>query len=157
MPESSSSQKARPSLTEGPITKTLILFSLPILLGNVLQSLNGSINTIWIGKYLGEVALAATSNANIIMFFLISSIFGIAMAAVILIGQNLGAKKVHEAKQVVGTSTVFFLRIIDRRRYIGLVLLLNHIGLDEYPGRCKRVCRYLYAYYVRRCSVHVWL
>ncbi|CAN7600353.1 MATE family efflux transporter [Paenibacillus sp. LjRoot56] len=109
MTESSSSQKARPTLTEGPITKTLILFSLPILLGNVLQSLNGSINTIWIGKYLGEVALAATSNANIIMFFLISSIFGIAMAAVILIGQNLGAKKVQEAKKVVGTSTVFFL------------------------------------------------
>lgn len=101
--------KARPSLTEGPIAKTLILFSLPILLGNVLQTLNGSINAVWIGKYLGEGALAATSNANIIMFFLISSIFGFAMAAVILIGQNLGAKKTHEAKKVVGTSTVFFL------------------------------------------------
>lgn len=100
--------KARPSLTEGPIAKTLILFSLPILLGNVLQTLNGSINAVWIGKYLGEGALAATSNANIIMFFLISSIFGFAMAAVILIGQNLGAKKTHEAKKVVGTSTVFF-------------------------------------------------
>lgn len=61
--------KARPSLTEGPIAKTLILFSLPILLGNVLQTLNGSINAVWIGKYLGEGALAATSNANIIMFF----------------------------------------------------------------------------------------
>ncbi|MZQ85663.1 MATE family efflux transporter [Paenibacillus sp. 5J-6] len=100
--------KARPSLTEGPIAKTLILFSLPILLGNVLQTLNGSINAVWIGKYLGEGGLAATSNANIIMFFLISSIFGFAMAAVILIGQNLGAKKTHEAKKVVGTSTVFF-------------------------------------------------
>ncbi|NOV02452.1 MATE family efflux transporter [Paenibacillus planticolens] len=102
------SAKARPSLTEGPIAKTLILFSLPILLGNVLQTLNGSINAVWIGKYLGEGALAATSNANIIMFFLMSSIFGFAMAAVILIGQNLGAKKTHEAKKVVGTSTVFF-------------------------------------------------
>ncbi|MBP1967733.1 MATE family efflux transporter [Paenibacillus aceris] len=100
--------KAKPSLTEGPITKTLILFSLPILLGNVLQTLNGSINAVWIGKYLGEGALAATSNANIIMFFLMSSIFGFAMAAVILIGQNLGAKKTQEAKKVVGTSTVFF-------------------------------------------------
>ncbi|TNJ64458.1 MATE family efflux transporter [Paenibacillus hemerocallicola] len=98
----------RPSLTEGPIAKTLFLFSLPILLGNVLQSLNGSINAVWIGKFLGEQALAATSNANILMFLLISSIFGIAMAAVILIGQNLGAKRVEEAKRVVGTSVVFF-------------------------------------------------
>ncbi|CAG7645060.1 MATE family efflux transporter [Paenibacillus allorhizosphaerae] len=100
--------KARPVLTEGPIGKTLFLFSLPILLGNVLQSLNGSINSIWVGKFLGETALAATSNANIIMFFLLSLIFGISMAAVILVGQNLGAQKVDEAKRVVGTSTVFF-------------------------------------------------
>ncbi|OXM88392.1 MATE family efflux transporter [Paenibacillus rigui] len=104
----SDKKAGRPLLTEGPIAKTLFLFSLPILLGNVLQSLNGSINSIWVGKFLGEQALAATSNANIIMFLLISAIFGIAMAAVILIGQNLGAKRVDEAKKVVGTSTVFF-------------------------------------------------
>jgi putative MATE family efflux protein len=105
---SSKPANGRPSLTEGPIAKTLFVFSLPILLGNVLQTLNGSINAIWIGNYLGEQALAATSNANILMFLLVSAVFGIAMAAVILIGQNLGAKKVEEAKRVVGTSTVFF-------------------------------------------------
>ncbi|WNQ09063.1 MATE family efflux transporter [Paenibacillus aurantius] len=102
-------QKNRPSLTEGPIARTLLFFSLPILLGNVLQSLNGSINAIWIGNFLGETALAATSNSNLIMFFLISAIFGLAMASVILVGQNLGARRVDEAKKVVGTSTVFFL------------------------------------------------
>jgi Na+-driven multidrug efflux pump len=50
----SNPKAARPSLTEGPIAKTLFLFSLPILMGNVLQSLNGSINAIWIGKFLGS-------------------------------------------------------------------------------------------------------
>lgn len=105
---SSKPQGGQLSLTEGPIGKTLFVFSLPILLGNVLQSLNGSINSMWIGNILGEQALAATSNANILMFLLISAIFGIAMAAVILIGQNLGAKRVDEAKKVVGTSAVFF-------------------------------------------------
>jgi putative MATE family efflux protein len=100
--------KGRPVLTEGPIGKTLFLFSLPILFSNVLQSLNGSINSVWVGKFLGETALAATSNANIIMFFLLSLIFGISMAAVILVGQNLGAQKVDEAKRVVGTSATFF-------------------------------------------------
>lgn len=123
---SSNSKTGKPSLTEGPIGKTLFLFSLPILFGNVLQSLNGSINTIWIGKYLGEQALAATSNANILMFLLISAIFGIAMAAVILIGQNLGAKRVDEAKKVVGTSTVFFLVLSLLVALIG-VLFSSHI------------------------------
>jgi putative MATE family efflux protein len=95
-------------LISGPIAKTLFFFAMPVLLGNVLQSLNGSINSIWVGKFLGENALAATSNANIIMFFLLSTIFGIGMAATILIGQSIGAKNVPQAKRVVGTSALFF-------------------------------------------------
>ncbi|NGQ96713.1 MATE family efflux transporter [Brevibacillus sp. SYP-B805] len=95
-------------LTEGPIGKTLFFFALPVLLGNVLQSLNGSINSIWVGRFLGEQALAATSNANIIMFFLLSWIFGVGMAATILIGQSIGADNLQQAKRVVGTSAVFF-------------------------------------------------
>jgi len=53
-------------LINGPIGSTLLAFALPTLGSNVLQSLNGSINTIWVGRFLGENALAATSNANII-------------------------------------------------------------------------------------------
>jgi putative MATE family efflux protein len=107
----STEEKVKPQdnkLITGPITKTLFFFAMPILLGNVLQSLNGSVNSIWVGKFLGENALAATSNANIIMFFLLSTIFGIGMAATILIGQNIGAKNILKAKRVVGTSALFF-------------------------------------------------
>lgn len=100
--------KGSPVLTEGPIAKTLFFFSLPMLLGNVLQSLNGTINSIWVGKFLGEAALTAASNGNLIMFFLLSSIFGVTMAATILIGQSVGAQDAAGAKRIVGTSTVFF-------------------------------------------------
>ena len=58
-------------LTQGPITRTLLAFAVPILAGNVLQSLNGSVNAVWVGKYLGEAALTATANANILLFVLI--------------------------------------------------------------------------------------
>ena len=58
--------KPNTALTEGAILKTLFLFSLPILAGNVLQSLNGSVNAVWVGRFLGEAALTATSNANTI-------------------------------------------------------------------------------------------
>ena len=53
-----------PQLTEGPITRTLLLFALPTLGANVLQSLNGSINSIWGGRFLGEQAPAATISGN---------------------------------------------------------------------------------------------
>lgn len=109
------------SLTEGPIGKKLIVFALPLLMGNVLQSLNGTINAIWVGNYLGESAFAATSNANNIMFFLLSLVFGIGMASTILIGQSIGAQDEKQAKRVVGTSALFFLLLSLVITVIGLV------------------------------------
>ena len=95
-------------LTQGPIARTLLVFSLPILAGNVLQSLNGSVNAVWVGKYLGEAALTATANANIIMFLLIGLVFGVGMAATILVAQNMGAKNIAQARTVIGSSATFF-------------------------------------------------
>jgi len=89
----------------------MVRFALPILFANILQSLNGSVNSIWVGRYLGEAALTATSNANTVMFLLIGAAFGIALAATILIGQCIGANDIAEAKKVVGTSATFFAAI----------------------------------------------
>lgn len=96
------------SLTEGPVGKTLLVFALPILASNILQSLNGSVNAIWVGRYLGGAALTATSNANTILFFIVGLVFGIGMAASILVGQSIGAKNREQAKRVIGTSAGFF-------------------------------------------------
>ncbi|PPU78179.1 MATE family efflux transporter [Xanthomonas cucurbitae] len=95
-------------LTEGPIGKRLLLFAMPILAGNIAQSLNGSINAIWVGRYLGEAALTAAANANSILFFLVGSVFGIGMASTILIGQAMGARDIAQARKVMGTSASFF-------------------------------------------------
>jgi MATE family, multidrug efflux pump len=103
----------RPSsaLVDGPLARTLFFFTLPILASNVMQSLNGSVNSIWVGHYLGEAALTATSNANTILFFLLALVFGIGMASTILVGQSIGAHDVAQAKRVVGTSATFFVGV----------------------------------------------
>ncbi|MNK36844.1 Multidrug export protein MepA [compost metagenome] len=101
--------KAPLDLTTGPIGRNLFLFALPILAGNIAQSLNGSVNAIWVGRFLGEAALTATANANNIMFFMIGSVFGIGMAATILIGQAMGARDIGQARRVMGTSATFFI------------------------------------------------
>ena len=98
-----------PLLTEGPIARTLLLFALPILGSTVLQSLNASINAMWIGHFLGESALSAASNATQIIFLLLSTVFGVSMACTILVGQAMGARNIAEAKRVVGTGAGFFL------------------------------------------------
>jgi len=110
------------TLTEGSIPVGLFRFSLPILFANILQSLNGSVNSIWVGRYLGEAALTATSNANTVMFLLIGAAFGIAMAATILIGQCIGANNLRETRRVVGTSATFFAAISIAMGIAGLVL-----------------------------------
>ena len=91
-------------LTQGPIAKTLLVFALPTLISSILQSLNGTINAIWIGRFLGESALAATSNANMIMFLLMSFVFGFGMASTVLIGQAFGRKDVDGGRRVIGTA-----------------------------------------------------
>jgi putative MATE family efflux protein len=110
------------SLTEGSISRGLFQFALPILLANVLQTLNGSVNSIWVGRFLGEAALTATSVANTVMFVLIAAAFGIAMAATILLGHSIGANDMPEAKRIVGTSATFFLGISVAMAIIGLVI-----------------------------------
>jgi len=107
------------NLTEGPIGRNLFAFALPILAGNIAQSLNGSVNAVWVGRFLGEEALTATANANNIMFFLIGSVFGIGMAATILIAQAMGARDLTQARRVMGTSATFF---------IGLSVVIAALG-----------------------------
>lgn len=92
----------RMDLTSGPITKTLILFALPTLASNILQTLSSSVNSIWVGQFLGEGALAATANANIIMFLMFGAFFGFGMAATVLIGQSMGRGDIDAARRASG-------------------------------------------------------
>jgi len=92
----------RMDLTSGPITRTLILFALPTLASNILQTLSSSVNSIWVGQFLGEGALAATANANIIMFLMFGAFFGFGMAATVLIGQSIGRGDIDAARRASG-------------------------------------------------------
>jgi len=102
-------RRGGPDLTTGPIGRTLITFALPVLGSNILQSLNGTANAFWVSHQLGEAALTATSNANQILFLMLGAVFGVSMAANIMIGQAIGAADQTLAKKVVGSCTAFFL------------------------------------------------
>jgi putative MATE family efflux protein len=96
--------KGARDLTTGPIGATLLAFAVPTLISSVIQSLNGSVNAIWVGRFLGEGALAATSNANMVMFLLMAFVFGFGMAATVMIGQAMGGRDIDAARRVIGTA-----------------------------------------------------
>jgi putative MATE family efflux protein len=116
---------ASSDLIQGPIAKTLVLFTLPMLGSNLLQVIGGSMNVLWIGHFLGEAPLAAAANTSLILFFVLGTLFGVGMATAILIGQAVGAGKTVEAKRVVGTSMSFFL-------LISLIVALSGFHLSEH-------------------------
>lgn len=113
------------NLTEGPIGRTLLVFALPVLGANVLQSLNGSVNAVFVGRLLGEAALTATSNANLVLFLLLGTVFGIGMAATILVAQAVGGRDLDQAKRVIGTSADFFVAISALFAVLGYVFAPN--------------------------------
>ena len=94
-------------LTKGPILRTLVVFAIPALITNIVQTVNGSINTAWVGRLLGENALAATANANVIMFLTFGTVFGFGMATTVLVGQKFGARDIIGARQAFGGGVGF--------------------------------------------------
>ena len=66
-------------LTKGPILKTLLLFALPMMLGNLLQQIYNITDTIIVGRVLGSGALAAVGSTYTLMTFLTSVMIGLCM------------------------------------------------------------------------------
>jgi putative MATE family efflux protein len=84
--------------------KSFVLFLIPMMLSNVLQSLSGTVNSIFLGQMIGVRALAAVSTVFPILFLLISFLIGVSSGATVLIGQAYGANELVRLKAVVGTA-----------------------------------------------------
>lgn len=127
----------RGDLTQGPITRTLLMFSVPTLLANVLQSLNGTINSIWVGRLIGEEALAATANANIIMFLMSSAAFGLGMAGTVKIGQRFGMRNLDGARRAFGTVVGFSFLVMTGIAALGFLTTGPLLDLMGTPGAAR--------------------
>jgi len=127
-------ERMKGDLTQGPILKTLMVFSVPMLISNVLQTLNGSVNAIWVGRLLGEAALAATANANVIMFLLFALVFGFGMATTVRVGQHFGARDIDAARRTFGSGLGFCLvlsGLCGIGGWFGADGLLHSLGTPE--------------------------
>lgn len=87
-----------------PLWKTFLVFLAPMLLSNILQSMSGTINNIYIGQMIGVDALAAVSSFFPVMFFFIAFMIGLGAGSSVLIGQAWGAREPEKARAVAGTT-----------------------------------------------------
>lgn len=81
------------NLIKGSVTKSLLLFALPMILGNMLQQLYNVADTFIVGQFIGSNALAAVGSSFTLMTFLNSIILGLCMGSGVLFSMLYGAKK----------------------------------------------------------------
>lgn len=110
------------SLTEGSVWKSMLLFALPVFLGNVFQQLYNTFDAWCVGNYIGDNALAAVSSSGSLIFMMVSFFNGVAMGAGIVIARWFGAKEYSTMRKSIHTAIAFGLAV-------GVFLTVAGIGL----------------------------
>ena len=90
-------------MTVGKPLENLIIFSVPLLIGNLVQQMYNTVDSIVVGRYVGDAALAAVGLSTPILNFLLLLFMGISTGAGILVSQYFGAHKQKELEKTVGT------------------------------------------------------
>lgn len=90
-------------LTEGPPWKRIVEFAIPMLIGNIAQQFYNTADSIIVGKYIGDNALAAVGSAGPILNLLLVLFVGISVGAGIMVSQYFGAKDKEKLSRTIGT------------------------------------------------------
>ena len=114
-------------LTQGNIGKTIILFSLPMIAGNILQQMYNVADTVIVGQTIGEEALSAVGSSYSLMVFLTSIIIGLTMGSGAVFAQFFGGGKIRDLKKGMVNSFVFMAIIAIIINVVSLLLVDNLI------------------------------
>lgn len=95
------------NLTEGAIWKKILFFALPIFQGQVFQQLYNTFDSLIVGKYLGDEALAAVSSSGSLIFMMVGFFGGVAMGAGVMIAKEYGAKDYRAMRLSIHTDVAF--------------------------------------------------
>ena len=87
-----------------PLWRVFMVFLGPMILSNVLQSLSGTLNSMFLGQMMGVKALAAVAAFFPVMFVFIAFVIGLGAGASVLIGQAWGAKQPDKVRAIAGTT-----------------------------------------------------
>ena len=116
-----------------PIWQAMLVFLVPLMISNVLQSASATLNSIYLGRLIGVGALAAASAFFPIVFFMISFFIGIASGSSVLIGQAYGAHNEERLKAVAGTTLTLSIGAGVKIRMRTVLTMSESSGVRESP------------------------
>lgn len=99
-------KKMQRDLTKGPITKTMLVFAFPMILGNMLQQLYNVADTLIVGRFLGADALAAVGSSYTLMTFLTSILLGLCMGSGAVFSIRFGERNREKLQNSIFVSFV---------------------------------------------------
>lgn len=102
------SKAAEIKMTEGPYRRQIILFAIPLFLGNLFQQLYNTADTLIVGKLLGDNALAGVTASGSLIFMLVGFFGGISMGAGVVISRYFGAGEKEKVRRAMHTCITFF-------------------------------------------------
>jgi len=94
------------NLSEGNVVKQLILFSLPVLISNLIQSLYSTVDMLIVGQFSGAVAMSGVNIGGQVSFIITNMVFGLSVGATVLIGQYKGADDRKSMQETIATLFV---------------------------------------------------
>lgn len=121
-------------LTKGPVVKSMLLFAIPLILGDLLQQCYNIADTLIVGRFLGEKALAAVGSSFTLMTFITSIILGLCMGSSALFSIRFGQRDENGLKEDICASFFFiaavtiFLNIIV---YVSLNKLCTFLRVPD--------------------------
>ena len=124
-------KKTSLDLTQGSITKQIILFALPILLSQVFQNLYNSVDSLIVGNFLGTTALAAVTSCEDISQLLVGFFTGLSAGAGVLFARYFGMKNYERLHDAISTSLIFSFIIGITMMAVGICIadvLLNIVA-----------------------------
>ena len=121
-------------MTEGNITKHIIYFALPLLVGNVFQQLYNTVDTWVVGNYVSNEAFSAVGTVGPIINMLIGFFMGLSSGAGVVISQYYGARREKEVSQTVHTAIVMTLVLGVAFTFLGLGMIPYMLRLMKTPA-----------------------
>lgn len=132
-------------LTKGPITKTMLLFAFPMILGNLFQQLYNVTDTLIVGKFLGADALAAVGSSYTLMTFLTSILLGLCMGSGAVFSIRFGERNQEKLKNSIFVSFVLIGAAAVVLNIAVFCLLDPILHLLQVPGEiCSLMREYLW-------------
>ncbi|MCU0105524.1 MATE family efflux transporter [Acholeplasma vituli] len=107
-------------MTQGSPTKKILLFSLPILLGNIFQQIYSLSDTLVVGRYLGKEALAAVGASSAIVVLITSILLGLSMGSSVLFAKYYAMKELDALAKSISTAFILIVGIA-----LGLTLITS--------------------------------